>query len=216
MKGPKSRLPKPPWYAASGEDVKCRRLFARIGTCNQTAVEFGAHDALYKSNTAYFRLTQGWRCILFDAEPRCDLVQQAHITAENVNDIFAAADVPHDLDLLSIDIDGNDLWVWKALTYRPRVVVIEFNPKWKPWRRRTIPYDPNRGLWDQTDYYGASAGALVVLGKEKGYELYTSTLSNLIFAQAHLVNVPQSVFAVRQRSKKEKLDPHKRPWVGYP
>jgi hypothetical protein len=216
MKNPKSRLPKPPWYAHDGEDRICRKLFGRIGTTSQTAVEFGAHDGFYKSNTAYFAIVEGWRCILFDAEPRSELVRKALITAENINEIFDDAEVPEDLDLLSIDIDGNDLWVWKALTYRPRVVIIEFNPKWRPIRRRTIPYDPTRGAWDQTDYYGASAGALVELGKEKGYALYESTSANLIFAQERFVEMPKSVYQVRQRTKKEKLDPYDRPWVGYP
>ena len=214
MKGGKGIVP--PFYAHGGEDVICRRLFARIGVCSKTAVEFGAHDALYKSNTAYFRLREGWRCILFDAEPRSELVTRAQITAENINHVFDEAGVPKDLDLLSIDIDGNDLWVWKALTYRPRVVIIEFNPKWSPRRRRTIPYDASRGLWDQTDYYGASAGALVKLAAEKGYALYASTASNLIFALEQYVLRAKNLGEVRQRKKKEKLDPFNRPWVGYP
>jgi hypothetical protein len=205
-----------PWHAHGGEDRICRGLFERIGTASQTAVEFGARDGISKSNTAYFREHLHWRCVLFDAEPRSELVQQAWITAENINEVFDDAEVPEDLDLLSIDIDGNDLWVWKALTYRPRVVVIEYNPKWSPRRRRTIPYDPNRGFRDQTDYYGASAGALVELGKQKGYALYESTPSNLIFVQEWFVERPKSVTDVRQRKKKEKVDPHNRPWVGYP
>jgi len=214
MKGGKGITP--PFYAHGGEDRICRRLFAEIGSGSKTAVEFGAHDGLYKSNTAYFHIVEGWRCFLFDAEPRSDFVMRAQITAENINEVFEQAGVPKDLDLLSIDIDGNDLWVWKALTYQPRVVVIEFNPKWSPRRCRTIPYDANRGLWDQTDYYGASAGALVKLGAEKGYALYASTPSNLIFALKPYVPKPKHVRDVRQRKKKEKLDPQNRPWVGYP
>lgn len=211
----KSKHPLPPWHAQGYEDRLCVRIFRQIGVRSQTAVEFGAHDGIYKSNTAYFREALGWRCILFDAQPRSELVRQAQITAENINRIFDDAEVPEDLDLLSIDIDGNDLWVWKALTYRPRVVVIEYNPRWRPMLSRTIPYDPTRGAWDQTDYYGASAGALVRLGTEKGYDLAASTQYNLIFVSAGLVPT-MDVRLVAGRSKRERADPQARAWVAYP
>ena len=57
-----------------------------------------------------------------------DLVRQAFVDAENVNSLFAQYGVPKQFDLLSIDIDGNDYWVWKAIEdFTPRVVVIEYN-----------------------------------------------------------------------------------------
>jgi tetratricopeptide (TPR) repeat protein len=72
--------------------------------------------------------------------------------------------------LLSIDIDGNDYFVWQALTYRPRVVVIEYNASVPPELSRAIVYDP-KFKWDNTDYFGASLRALADLGNRKGYEL---------------------------------------------
>jgi hypothetical protein len=206
---------KAPWRAQGGEDRTCLRLFRRIGIRSKTAVEFGAHDGCYKSNTAYFRERHGWTCFLFDAEPRSDLVIEARITAENVNDVFRAHGVPDDLDLLSIDIDGNDLWVWKAITYQPQVVVIEYNPRWRPIRSRTIPYDPDRGAWDQTDYYGASAGALVKVGREKGYVLAASTQYNLIFGLQGLIDRPMGLNEVARRKKRERADPLNREWMVY-
>lgn len=213
MKGRKDVVP--PFYAHDGEDRKAYRLLKKMGIRSRTAVEFGAHDAFYKSNTAYFREVHGWRTILFDLEPRSELVNRAQITAENINQVFDDFEVPEDVDVISIDIDGNDLWVWKALTYRPQVLIIEYNPRWRPERRRTIPYDPNRGVWDRTEYYGASAGALVALGREKGYSLADSTDGNLLFVPSG--RLPEKpVQAVTQRKKREKLDHQNRPWVGYP
>lgn len=213
MKGMKHRTP--PFYAHDGEDKKALRLLHDIGIRSKTTVEFGGVDGLYKSNTAYFRDTLGWRSIMFDLEPQSELVRRARITAENVNDVFDEHEVPEDVDIISIDIDGNDLWVWKALTYRPTVLIIEYNPRFKPWRRRTIPYDPNRGAWDRTEYYGATPGALVALGHEKGYTLADSTNGNLLFVPKGAAP-EMSVYSVTQRKKKEKLDTLNRPWVAYP
>jgi hypothetical protein len=201
------------WLAQSKEDRAAARIFRRIGTTNQVAVEFGAADGFRKSNTAYFR-ARGWTVHLFDVEPLDAIVRQADITAENVNQVFRSAGVPKEFDLLSIDIDGNDLWVWKALTSRPRVVIIEYNPKWGPYKSRTVPYDPDR-RWDGTNFYGASALALTRVGLEKGYDLVSWTRSNLIFVRKGLQpSIKPS--AVNRPIKRKRLDPEHRKWAAYP
>ncbi len=208
------RKVKPPFYAQGGEDKICLRFFREIGERSRWAVEFGAHDGLYKSNTAYFREQLNWQVLLLDAEPRSTLVQPAMLTAENINDVLRAHGMPDDVDLISIDIDGNDLWVWKALTFEPQLLIIEYNPRWKPIRRQTVPYDAAR-MWDKSDYYGASAGALVRLGREKGYTLAASTEYNLIFAKEGLL--PEKPLCdVKRRNHSKIRDPLMRPWVGYP
>jgi hypothetical protein len=200
------------WAAQSGEDRILARIFRTIGVTNRWAVEFGAADGVRKSNTKYFR-DRGWSSRLFDMEPRDPSVQQATITAENVNAIFAAADIPQAFDLLSIDIDGNDLWVWKALTFQPRVVVVEYNPQWAPSKSRTVPYDPAR-VWDRTNYYGASVLALCQVGAEKGYDLVASTRSNLIFVLAGLLPAIRPS-QVKRPSKNKRIDPSNRKWQVY-
>jgi hypothetical protein len=94
------------------------------------------------------------------------------IDAANVNDILREAGLTGQLDLLSIDIDGNDLWIWEAIdAVDPRVVVIEYNSSLGSERSVTIKYDPaftRRGLGN---YYGASLRALVHSGRRRGYRL---------------------------------------------
>ena len=188
-------------------------MFDQIGRTNRVAVEFGALDGLHGSNTAYFRLQEQWNVVLFDVAPLAPIVHRVCITAENINDVFHHYGVPYAFDLLSIDIDGNDFWVWQALAYRPRVVVIEFNPKWPPTKARTVPYDPDR-VWDGTNYYGASVLALTRLAERKGYTLAASTRSNLFFVKAGLVPALDPA-DVPRRKKQKRQDPACRRWVEY-
>ena len=77
-------------------------------------------------------------------------------------------------DLLSIDIDGNDYWVWNAIDGQPRLVVIEYNSSFGPDRAVTIPYDPSFDRFQHHPfgiYHGASIAALAKLGAAKGYAL---------------------------------------------
>ena len=86
--------------------------------------------------------------------------------------MFDELDVPSEFDFLSIDIDRNDYWIWKAIRrFHPRVVAIEYNASLKQSVACTVPYDP-AAIWDgRTNYYGASLKALEHLGAEKGYRL---------------------------------------------
>jgi hypothetical protein len=86
--------------------------------------------------------------------------------------------VPPEPDVLSIDVDGLDYWIWDSMNeYRPRLVVIEYNSVLDPARRLVQPREP--GGWDGTDYYGASLGAIRALGESKGYRLVHTELSGV-------------------------------------
>jgi hypothetical protein len=157
-----------------GEDGILEAVFARIQTTNRYFVEFGVGSGR-ENNTAYLLKRQGWTGLWMDCQPprkkRLLEIHTEQVTAENINALFSKYGVPPVFDLLSIDIDGNDYWVWKALTgYRPRVAVIEYNASIPPDEARTIPYDPHF-VWDKSDYFGASLLALANLGKAKGYVL---------------------------------------------
>ena len=96
---------------------------------------------------------------------------QAFVDRDNIAGLFAANGVPADLDLLSIDIDGNDYWAWEALgEYRPSLVVIEYNPTYPPPVSWIMAYDPAH-RWDGTTYQGASLTALTRLAGRRGYAL---------------------------------------------
>jgi hypothetical protein len=112
------------------------------------------------------------------------------ITPENVQELFTASGVPTELDVLSIDVDGADYWIWEAIdAYRPRAVVIEYNSAIDPRRRLVQPADLDGG-WDGTSYYGASLGALQTVGERKGYRLVHTELSgvNAFFVREDLAD----------------------------
>jgi tetratricopeptide (TPR) repeat protein len=159
-------------YSQNGEDGVIESLFAELGTTNKFFVEFGCDNG-WECNGAYL-LEQDWTGLQMDSRgrstnPRCTIYQE-FITAENVNDVFRKHNVPAEFDLLSIDIDGNDFWVWQQITTRPRVVVIEYNASMPPNERSSIAYDP-KFVWNGSDYLGASLLALKELGQRKGYTL---------------------------------------------
>jgi hypothetical protein len=171
-------------YSQGAEEAMLDRVFELIAPERRYCVEFGASDGLRNSNTARLIREQGWSGLLIEGssyrfdklvkhyadQPSVRLVQ-ATVQPETVEELFAAAQVPTDLDLLSIDIDGNDYWVWRAIErYRPRVLIIEYNPYYAPPERWVMKYNADHA-WDGSTYYGASLESLCRLGKQKGYEL---------------------------------------------
>jgi hypothetical protein len=116
-------------------------------------------------------------------------IKNERITAENIENLFQKYQVPENFDLLSIDIDYNDFWVWKAITkFHPRVLVIEFNSSILPTESKVVPYDPN-AQWDGTNYFGASLLALKNLSLEKNYTLLGCDNNgvNAFFCKSELV-----------------------------
>jgi hypothetical protein len=189
-------------YSQNGEDGVLEAIFETIGVTNRFFVEFGCEDAR-ECNTA-FLLEQGWQGLLMDGggisrNPRA-VVHKEFITAENIQPLFRKYGVPEAFDLLSIDIDGNDYWVWRAIAYRPRVVVIEYNAHPPPHERKAIIYDPGF-RWNGSDYFGASLRAMKELGDEKGYRLVycERTGANAFFVATEALPsgfVPKSLQAI--------------------
>src|SRR5918998_5337158 len=178
-------------YSQNGEDGILQAIFARVGTTNRYFVEFGAEDGA-QCNTRYLADHHGWQGLLLDAryENPARSLHCEFVTAENVNSLFTKYNVPAEFDLLSIDIDGNDLWVWNSIDarWRPRVVVIEYNSSVGPSASLTIPYD-EAFYWDGTTYFGSSLQALCALAKFRGYALVAcdSRGVNAFFVRADLV-----------------------------
>lgn len=177
-------------FSQNGEDGIIHAIFAMIGTTNKYYVEFGVEDGL-QCNTRYLMTQKGWQGLLMDGsfENTQMNLQKEFITAENIEDLFRKYRVPDRFDLLSIDIDGNDYWIWKAIThFHPRAVIMEYNAHIPPEKSVTIPYDP-AFQWDKTDYYGASLLALKKLGEEKGYTLLGTDRNgvNAFFVESSLI-----------------------------
>ncbi len=190
-------------FSQNGEDGIIAEVFNRIGTTNKYFVEFGVENGLECNSTNL--LYKNWQGLWIEGSSSFyadisnrfkDLIDNGRLTvknqfinAENIEDIFKSADVPTEPDMLSIDIDYNDYYVWKAITnYNPRVVVIEYNALYRPDTHFVVPYNASR-TWDGSSYFGASLLALQQLADEKGYSLVGCCFvgSNAFFVRKDLV-----------------------------
>ncbi len=191
-------------YSQYDEDGLLDEIFRRVGVTNRFFVEFGVGDGI-ENNTQY-RLAGGWRGVWIEGSPvfssvirtvyqelistsRLRLVE-SFITAESIEQTFADSGVPPEFNLLSIDIDGNDYWVWRAITsYKPRVVVIEYNAGIGPTIPWAMPYQADF-VGDGSRAFGASLKALELLGRTKGYELVGCGISgvNAFFVRSDLLS----------------------------
>lgn len=179
-------------FSQNGEDGVIKKIFEVIKTTNKYYVEFGVENA-NECNTRNLRENCGWSGLLMDGgyENKEIGLYQEFITAENINNLFQKYNVPQEFDLLSIDIDYNDFYVWKSLDeiYQTRVVIIEYNASHLPTEDKVVKYDPN-AVWDTTNYFGASIRALYNLGKRKGYSLiYANNQGvNLFFVKSSILS----------------------------
>jgi hypothetical protein len=180
-------------FSQNGEDGVIAEILRRTGTATKHFVEFGASTGA-ENNCALLADVFGWSGLFMEggdyeagilarkyrSNPGVT-TRQALVFPDNVEELFREAGVPEDFDVLSVDIDGGDYYIWEALeSYRPRLVVIEYNSLLDPKKRLVQPRDA--GPWDHTAYYGASLGALKALGEQKGYRLvYTELTGNNAF-----------------------------------
>jgi hypothetical protein len=180
-------------YSQADEDGILQEMFRRIGTTSKTFIEFGVETAI-ECNTVKL-LVEGWRGLWIEASAPCvanirsnfgdffndgrlKLVESL-VTVENINALLKNSGMTGQIDLLSIDIDGNDYWVWKAIDIvSPRVVAIEYNAQLRPPVSLVVPYEPTR-RWDGSNYFGASLEALVRLGRSKGYRIVGCSFSGV-------------------------------------
>jgi len=157
-------------YSQNGEDGILEFIFTMINSSNKFFVEFGVEDG-FESNGRYL-MEKGWTGLMMDSITSPNpLVKKEFITAENIDSIFTKYGVPNKFDLLCIDIDYNDYWVWKNLKdFHPRVVVIEYNSTIPSNESKVVEYKKD-AVWDGTNYFGASLAAMEKLGRQKGYTL---------------------------------------------
>ena len=178
-------------YSQTGEDGIIERILEVVPHNDKWCVEFGAWDGLYVTNTRHLIESKGFSAVLIEAdtqkfgELQRNYSQRDNVVTinryvgfgedDNLDQILRTPPVPEDFDFLSIDIDGNDFHVWKAMSkYRPKLVVVEYNPTIPTNVRFVQPADPSLNQ-------GASLLSLVELGKEKGYELVAVLPFNAFF-----------------------------------
>jgi hypothetical protein len=189
-------------YSQNDEDGLIAEIFHRIGTTNRTFIEFGVETGV-ECNTAKL-LVEGWRGLWIEANPasvdairknlapfiagRTLTVTESRVSAENINALIAQSGLTGEIDFLSIDIDYNDYWVWKAIdAVNPRLVAIEYNATLRPPMSLVVPYRPD-AEWDGSNFQGASLEALVKLAAEKSYRIVGCSIAgvNAFFVRADL------------------------------
>ena len=168
----------------NGEDGIIKHVFSEIGFKSERFLEFGF--GLPQCNAWRLMAQEGFGGVFIDKQSEiCReftekfgskpvLAISALLTMENINEVVSSSGLPEEIDLLSIDVDGNDYWLWKALEcVSPRLVAVEYNAVLGPALSKTIAYDPafSWGVGYKKPYHGASLAALQKLGKSKGYRL---------------------------------------------
>jgi hypothetical protein len=173
-------------FSQWGEDGILQHLLRHISVSRNIFVEFGVENYT-ESNTRFLLLNNNWAGLVIDGSSdniafnknddiywRYNLkAEQAFITRDNINELIRRNGITGEIGLLSVDIDGNDYWVWEAIdVVCPSVVVVEYNSRFGPEKSVTVPYDARfvrSRAHHSTIYYGASLAALCLLGKRKGY-----------------------------------------------
>ena len=173
-------------FSQWGEDGILQHLLRHVPISRRTFVEFGVEDYT-ESNTRFLLVNDNWSGLVLDGSgsnieyiKKDDIywrhnlkAEQAFITRENINEILRRNGITGEIGLLSVDIDGNDYWVWQAIdVIVPAIVIVEYNFRFGPERAATIPYKADfvrSGAHHSNIYYGASLAALCLLGRSKGY-----------------------------------------------
>ena len=188
-------------YSQSDEDGIIEEIFNRIGVTNKIFIEFGVDYGL--ENNTHYLLLKNWEGLWIEgSEQKYNEILKkfnpvifnnrlkvinSFITKENINDLISST-ISGEIDLLSIDIDGNDIYVWDSINViNPRVVVIEYNGKLSPSVDWVQPYNPNF-IWDSTDYSGASLNHINKVANDKGYQFVGTNVAgvNAFFVRKEL------------------------------
>lgn len=196
-------------YSQWGEDGIVQFLLRHVPITRRVFVEFGVQDYT-ESTTRYLLIHDNWSGLILDGSERhIAHIQRdpiywrynlkavrAFITRDNINGLLRDNGLTGPIGLLSVDIDGNDYWVWEAIdAVTPAIVVVEYNARYGPERAVTVPYQAD---FDRTKahhsciYYGASLAALVALGRRKGYAFVGSNTAgnNAFFVRKNLLAPP--------------------------
>jgi hypothetical protein len=220
-------------FSQNGEDGVIAEILDRVGVQEQFFVEFGVGKGRV-GNCLLLADVLAWSGLFIECDSpsfaslsakyrhnaRVSTVQ-AMVTTDNINRLFTDGGCPQDVDVVSIDVDGQDYWLWEALTcVRPRIVVIEYNSGLPADDELVEPRGRADG-WDNTDYFGASIGALVRLGRAKGYTLAHQEMAgvNAFFVRDDLLDELGAITPIPRtpnywlRGGGNPVDPYQRPYT---
>jgi hypothetical protein len=194
-----------------GEDGIIDWLIERLPSIPKTFIEFGVED-YRQSNTRLLLQLRNWQGLVMDGSS--EHIQNIHkqeiywryeleakcafIDRDNINKLIKDAGFTGEIGLLSIDIDGNDYWVWQALdVVQPAIMVCEYNAVFGDNYALTVPYKPDlqrTQAHHSNLYFGASIRALIMLGQQKGYQFVgtSSTGCNAFFVRNDLAPIIQN------------------------
>ena len=194
-------------FSQFGDDGIIQYLTHNLDLRHKTFVEFGVEDYL-ESNTRFLLQKDNWSGFVMDGSDQCiDRLTRAHfywkhdliaktafVTKDNIGQLLSDAVAPWTgLDLLHIDIDGNDFWIWKQIDLNPSIVIVEYNSVFGTDRAITIPYaaDFYRTKAHFSNlYWGSSLKALYILAREKGYQFIgcNGAGNNAYFVRNEMLN----------------------------
>jgi hypothetical protein len=207
-------------FSQNGEDGIIAEIFQRIGTSSRWCCEFGAWDGLHFSNTRRL-VDQGWSALLIELDPdryaelqsnnegNARVVTMRRLVDTDSNDLdslLAEAGAP-ELDLLVIDIDGNDYGILAGLEARPRVICIEVNAGHSPREERPVPAELAAGN------IGQPLPVFVRLARERGYQLVAYS-GNAFFVRTDVAEgLPSLTPATAYESFLAHLSRRERAWL---
>lgn len=188
-------------HSQTDEDGIIEKIFQHIPPRSRYFVEFGIgpnwldHDYVngLEGNCVRLRDDLGWQGLMMDGgnHPAKYDVKREFIKPTNINGLLRKHGVPQDVDVISIDIDGQDFWVFMAMDYRPTLFIVEYNPNFFQMHQRlTVPFD-EKFRWDGTKFYGASLGGLTYLARDKGYRLVYANGVNAFFVREDMLANPE-------------------------
>jgi hypothetical protein len=192
-------------FSQWGDDGIIQYLIGHVALPAETFVEFGVQD-YGEANTRFLLVNDNWRGLIMDGSRefmegvrrsdlywRHDLVAvEAFITRENINSLIGSAGFSGPIGILSVDIDGNDYWVWESIdTVDPAIVIAEYNSVFGARRAVSVPYDPafrRSEAHSSHLFWGCSLPALCLLARRKGYLFVgcNSNGNNAYFVKASL------------------------------
>ena len=173
-------------FSQGGEDGIIQYLLRNIKISRKIFVEFGVENYT-ECNTRFLLINNNWSGLVIDGNPHnVDYIKKdsiywkynlkadcAFVNRDNINNILAKNGVQDEIGILSIDVDGNDYWIWQAInSVKPAIVICEYNSRFGANKSITIPYNPNfvrTQVCNINIYYGASLKALCLLAHKKGY-----------------------------------------------